>query len=63
MGQYVGLDVSQKETTICVVDESGRVTFEGRVKSDPGALWPRVWPAIGYRILSTIEKNGYRYLM
>lgn len=38
MGQYVGLDVSQKETAICVVDESGRVTFEGRAKSDPGAL-------------------------
>ncbi len=38
MGQYVGLDVSQKETAVCVVDESGRVTFEGRAKSDPGAL-------------------------
>lgn len=38
MSQYVGLDVSQKETAVCVVDESGRVTFEGRAKSDPGAL-------------------------
>lgn len=38
MGRYVGLDVSQKETAVCVVDESGRVTFEGRAKSDPGAL-------------------------
>jgi predicted NBD/HSP70 family sugar kinase len=30
MKQYVGLDVSQKETAVCVVDESGRLIFEGR---------------------------------
>jgi transposase len=38
MKQYVGLDVSQRETSVCVVDESGRVVFEGKAKSDPGAL-------------------------
>ncbi|MCO5163871.1 MAG: IS110 family transposase [Mesorhizobium sp.] len=38
MHQYVGLDVSQKETAVCIVDMSGRVMVEGRVKSDPGAL-------------------------
>src|ERR1700739_2211120 len=38
MKQYVGLDVSQKETSVCVVDESGRCLFEGRAKSHPGAL-------------------------
>ena len=38
MKQYVGLDVSQKETSVCVVDEVGQVLFEGRAKSDPGAL-------------------------
>lgn len=37
MKQYVGLDVSQKETSICVVDEAGQVLFEGKAKSDPGA--------------------------
>jgi hypothetical protein len=36
--QYVGLDVSQKETSVCVVDESGRCVFEGKAKSHPGAL-------------------------
>jgi hypothetical protein len=36
--EYVGLDVSQKETAICVVDETGKLVFEGRGKSDPGAL-------------------------
>jgi predicted NBD/HSP70 family sugar kinase len=38
MKQYVGLDVAQKETAVCVVDETGKVLFEGRVKSDPGEL-------------------------
>ncbi|WP_426442357.1 IS110 family transposase [Bradyrhizobium genosp. P] len=38
MKQYVGLDVSQKETLVCVVDEVGQVLFEGKAKSDPGAL-------------------------
>ena len=38
MKQYVGLDVSQKETSVCVVDEMGQFLFEGKAKSDPGAL-------------------------
>ncbi|MGV7122404.1 IS110 family transposase [Sphingopyxis sp. 550A] len=38
MKQYVGLDVSQKETSICIVDEAGRPLYQGRVKSDPGVL-------------------------
>lgn len=38
MKLYVGLDVSLKETAVCVVDENSRLVFEGRVKSDPGAL-------------------------
>ena len=29
MQQYVGLDVSQKETAVCVIDEAGRIVFEG----------------------------------
>jgi transposase len=38
MKQYVGLDVSRKETSVCIVDEQGRLMFEGKVKSTPGAL-------------------------
>ncbi len=38
MKQYVGLDVSQQETSVCVIDQAGRAIYEGRVKSDPGAL-------------------------
>jgi hypothetical protein len=38
MKQYVGLNVSQRETAVCVVGQMGQVIFEGKVKSDPGAL-------------------------
>lgn len=38
MTQYVGLDVSQKETSVCVIDESGKIVFEGKTPSEPGAL-------------------------
>jgi transposase len=36
--QYVGLDVSQKETAVCVIDQNGKVVFEGKAASDPGVL-------------------------
>jgi hypothetical protein len=36
--QYVRLDISQKETSVCVVNEVGQILFEGKAKSDPGAL-------------------------
>ena len=38
MKQYVGLEVSQKETSVCVVNEAGQILFEGKAKSDPGPL-------------------------
>ena len=33
MKQYVGLDESQRETAVCVVDENGKILFEGNVAS------------------------------
>ena len=38
MELYVGLDVSLKETSICVVDGKGEIVSEGTVKSDPAAI-------------------------
>jgi transposase len=35
MAYYVGLDVSLKQTSICVVDQTGSVVREGVVDSDP----------------------------
>ncbi len=38
MEQYVGMDVSLKETSICVVDGSGKVLCEGTVISETAAI-------------------------
>ena len=38
MEQYVGLDVSLEETSICVLDQAGAVVFEGDVSSNPEAI-------------------------
>jgi hypothetical protein len=36
--QYVGLDVSLKETSICVIDDVGKVVWRGRTESTPEAI-------------------------
>ena len=38
MEHYVGLDVSLKLTSICIVDRAGKVEHEGVVTSDPEAI-------------------------
>jgi predicted NBD/HSP70 family sugar kinase len=38
MMHYIGLDVSLKRTSICVVSETGSVVREGVVDSDPAAI-------------------------
>ena len=38
MERYVGMDVSLKETAICVVDGSGEIVSEGTVISEPKAI-------------------------
>jgi transposase len=38
MEYYVGMDVSLKQTSICVVDQTGSVVREGVVDSDPEAI-------------------------
>ena len=38
MELYVGLDVSLKETSICVVDGKGKIVSEGTVNSEPAAI-------------------------
>jgi transposase len=38
MEQYVGLDVSMEESSLCVLDEMGKITFEGNVPSRPEAI-------------------------
>ena len=38
MDHFVGLDVSVKETSICIVDETGKIVREVKVASEPDAL-------------------------
>lgn len=38
MKHYVGLDVSMKKTSICIVNEQGKIVHESEVKTDPHAL-------------------------
>src|SRR6188472_2158940 len=42
MPHYVGLDVSQKTTAICVVDAQGKRLWRGVCATDPGAISARV---------------------
>lgn len=36
--QFVGFDVSQAETSVCVVDGSGKVVWQGKCASTPEAM-------------------------
>ena len=38
MDYFAGLDVSVKETSVCVVDDAGKIVRETRVASEPEAL-------------------------
>ena len=49
MEHFAGLDVSVNETSICIVDETGRIVREVKVASEPGALLLQVLKTGGYR--------------
>jgi transposase len=38
MDHFAGLDVSVKETSICIVDDTGRIAREVKAASEPEAL-------------------------
>ena len=38
MTRFVGLDVSVEQTSMCVVDDTGTVEYEGKVRTDPVSL-------------------------
>ena len=46
---FAGLDVSVKETSICIVDDTGRIVREVKVGSEPEAL------------LKVLRKEAYRF--
>ena len=49
MDHFAGLDVSVKETSVCIVDEAGKVVREVKVASEPEAL------------LSVLKNPAYRF--
>ena len=49
MDHFAGLDVSVNETSICIVDDTGRIIREAKVASEPEAL------------LQVLKKGGYRF--
>ena len=38
MDHFAGLDVSVKETSVCIVDDTGKIVREVKVASEPAAL-------------------------
>jgi hypothetical protein len=36
--QYVGLDVADEETSVCVINQEGAVLAEAKVASEPAAI-------------------------
>ena len=38
MDHFAGLDVSVKDTSVCIVDDAGRIRLEVKVASEPDAL-------------------------
>ena len=38
MDHYVGIDVSLEQSSICIVDATGRIVREAKVASEPEAL-------------------------
>jgi hypothetical protein len=49
MAYFAGLDVSVKETSICIVDDAGKIVREARVASEPESLLQVLTNAI-YRL-------------
>ena len=39
MDHFAGLDVSVKETSVCIVDHTGKIVREVKVASEPEGYW------------------------
>ena len=49
MDHFAGLDVSVNETSVCIVDDTGRIVREAKEASEPEAL------------LAVLKKGGYHF--
>ena len=39
MVEFIGLDVSKRDTSFCIVDDTGNVLSHGKYKTDPGTIF------------------------
>ena len=59
---FAGLDVSVKETSICILDDTGRIVREVKVASEPEALLKVLGkPGLPLQAIA-IEERSARYL-
>ncbi len=42
MKHYIGLDVSMKQTSICIIDDKGSIVFEKDVDTDPQVIYDKI---------------------
>ncbi len=62
--QFVGLDVSQAETSVCVVDGAGKVVWQGKCASTPEAMAATVQrraPHVARIALETGPMSAWHY--
>jgi len=58
MKYYIGLDVSMKETSICIVDEGGHIVFEKDITTCPRDIYECI-SATGFNIqLAGLESGS-----
>ena len=53
--QFVGFDVSQAETSVCVVDGAGKVVWQGKCPSTPEAMTATVRRRAPYTVRIALE--------
>ena len=49
MEHFAGLDVAVKETSVCIVDDTGKIVRQVKVASEPAAL------------LAVLKNSSYRF--
>ena len=58
MDHFAGLDVSVKETSICIVDDTGRIVREVKVASEPEARVTRHAGSSSARVADCYTSRG-----
>ncbi len=59
MDHFAGLDVSVKETSVCIVDDLGKIVREVKVASEPEALFLAGFGS-GFPLSEETNDQGWR---